>query len=632
MKYLFLICATLLMLRTANAQTWKWSQAPRAGSSVELTLTELPEADGPLHVACYYFEGTKLNAHDAGLVEGDSPGEYRIPVVVPEASSWIGVAVKDKNNDIIAMTHDYAANEKAEAKAWAVEKALALGLYSRNVGLERNDIEATTMFRDAVITNPNWMNQPDVLRVYYQVAKSAAANEDLNNIKVHLTNISLKPKDVSEALLVQSTRIAKAMADSTLHASLRKGLDKAYPKSILMQEEMFQAFRKATTTEEKIKLKNDFTAKYGVTDENRRMVDQMTSTIAQDYSIAGNWDQVLAYVNQISDPMTKASTCNTFAWTLSGESVDNPGSHYDVAEQLSAMSLKLLSPDAPKPASVTKSEWLSNLEYQKAQFGDTYALIRYKQGHVDDALDHQLYAVQKNEYADGELNERYAVYLEKAGQHKELEAFMDKIMAMGKGTAKIKEIHKNYWTQQASSGQLYQQYLHQLDTRAEEYMTAKVAKGWKDEESFPFTLKDLQGNTVSLSDYKGKTVVLDFWATWCGPCKASFPGMKKAVEHFASDKDVAFLFIDTWENKENMEARVSGFIKDNNYPFHVLLDAEDKVVTDYKVGGIPTKFVIGPDQKVRFISVGFSGNNDELAEELRIMIKLAKNGGAAVRS
>ena len=134
-----------------------------------------------------------------------------------------------------------------------------------------------------------------------------------------------------------------------------------------------------------------------------------------------------------------------------------------------------------------------------------------------------------------------------------------------------------------------------------------------------------------LETSKTVPVLVDFWATWCGPCKASFPGMKKAVEHYSSDKDVVFLFVDTWENKENLEPRVSGFIRDNSYPFHVLLDSENKVVTDYKIGGIPTKYVIGPDQKVRFVSIGFNGSTDELLEEMKIMIEMAR-GGSIVRS
>ena len=156
------------------------------------------------------------------------------------------------------------------------------------------------------------------------------------------------------------------------------------------------------------------------------------------------------------------------------------------------------------------------------------------------------------------------------------------------------------------------------------------------EESVGFSLKNLEGNEVSLASLKGKVVVLDFWATWCGPCIASFPGMQKAVNKYKNNDKVAFLFVDTWESQETIDQRkkeVSDFIAKNKYNFNVLYDEKVKddpsnyvVVNDYKVSGIPTKFIIDKNGKIRFKSVGFGGGEDGLVDEISAMIELADGG------
>jgi thiol-disulfide isomerase/thioredoxin len=631
MKFLFFSLVSLLCLQVNHAQTWTWVSAPKAGTNAEVHISGIPADAGVLHLAYYTISGTKLVASDAAIMPGDRGGELKAQVVLPENSSWVLLALKDRYNDVKSTTSEFLVNEKANPFSGRLEKGLVNALYYRQLSIENDAAENTTNFRDAVKANPQWFHQPDVLKGYYSAASAAKSTSDLESIKSHMTAIAEKPKESSEALLVQSWRLAKTMGDSTLQASLRKGLDKAYPKSILAQEDMFVTCQKAVTVEEKIKIKDQFKSKYPITDDNRTYFDQMTSSIAEQYAIKEDWTMVKSYVDQMIGPMARASVCNTYAWQLSGESVDNAGSHYDIAADLSATSIKLLTPDASKPVYLTKNEWATQLENIKAQYGDTYALILYKQGQIDKAIDHQLFAVQNQEYQEPEMNERYAIYLQKAGRNKELEEFMNKIMVIGKATPRVKEIHKEYWTKTVDQEKLYAQYLKQIEDQAHALMVEKVLKTWIEEDPADFTLKDLQGNSVSLSDYKGKTVIIDFWATWCGPCKASFPGMKKAVEHYASDKDVIFLFVDTWENPENRETRVSDFIRTNNYPFHVLIDGDSKVVVSYKVQGIPTKFIIGPDQKVRFAPVGYGGNTDELFEEMKIMIELAKNG-SIVRS
>ena len=149
-----------------------------------------------------------------------------------------------------------------------------------------------------------------------------------------------------------------------------------------------------------------------------------------------------------------------------------------------------------------------------------------------------------------------------------------------------------------------------------------------------FALKDLKGKTVSLADLKGKVIIVDFWATWCGPCKASFPGMQMALNKYKDNPNVKFVFIDTWEREENYLPGVKKFIADSKYTFNVLMDEKDndgkqaKIVTAYGVEGIPTKFVLDGNGNIRFKHIGFSGGADELVDEVSIMIDMAAHPDA----
>jgi len=142
-----------------------------------------------------------------------------------------------------------------------------------------------------------------------------------------------------------------------------------------------------------------------------------------------------------------------------------------------------------------------------------------------------------------------------------------------------------------------------------------------------FSLRNLEGKEVALADFKGKIVVLDFWATWCAPCKASFPAMQKLM---TQHPEVAFLFIATNETQANAPARIKSYIHDQKYPFQVLLDEPladapqtFRVVSAYKPEGIPAKVVIDKNGMQRFLSVGFSSDT-ELLNEMEAMIALAK--------
>ena len=132
--------------------------------------------------------------------------------------------------------------------------------------------------------------------------------------------------------------------------------------------------------------------------------------------------------------------------------------------------------------------------------------------------------------------------------------------------------------------------------RPEPKLSVKVGDAAPD-----FALKDLAGTEMSLASLKGKVVVLDFWATWCGPCKAAMPVIQKLHDEYAS-KGVAVLGVNTWE-KDQKAAR--DYIANKKYTYPCLLDG-DKLAEAYGVPGIPTLVVIGKDGKVALIEVGLS--------------------------
>ena len=110
---------------------------------------------------------------------------------------------------------------------------------------------------------------------------------------------------------------------------------------------------------------------------------------------------------------------------------------------------------------------------------------------------------------------------------------------------------------------------------------------------YSFTLKDLDGNSHNLADYKGKVVFLNFWASWCPPCREEMPAMQKMYVSWDKNKYV-MLAINTGEDKRT----VKEFAGKNGYTFPILLDKDGRVARTYKITGIPTTFIIDGEGKV----------------------------------
>jgi len=131
-----------------------------------------------------------------------------------------------------------------------------------------------------------------------------------------------------------------------------------------------------------------------------------------------------------------------------------------------------------------------------------------------------------------------------------------------------------------------------------------------------FAVTDIHGKPIRLSDFRGKTVILDFWATWCWPCNQSLPGTNTLV-HANKDKGVVALAVAIWDSKKGFDVWTHKHsYSDLRFAFDPSKQGEGPSAL-YKVSATPTAYVIGPDGRIAGAQLGFSGSHTELEAAVR---------------
>lgn len=310
------------------------------------------------------------------------------------------------------------------------------------------------------------------------------------------------------------------------------------------------------------------------------------------------------------------------------ELISEAYNYYKNTYEIQKANPKNLSTQSPADDYRTTAMKIHRAVAGRVIFADLYARLciqtqAYKKGftYAKDAVEY-LPMLLPNFSAATPINSNYISLAEKILPEKNCKTAAEKIVATGFWSPDVRNVLKRMYEKKNGTDKGFDEYFKSLQKNNVEDESKSLEATKLNEAAPMFSLKDMEGKTVSLADLKGKIVVIDFWATWCGSCLASFPGMQQMVNYYKDKPDVQFLFVDTYENVSN--DKIAHVLNAKNYQFHVLLDSSLNMAEQFKVGPLPTKFIIDKEGNIRYKIIGYESNEGKLFNEMNTMIESIK--------
>jgi thiol-disulfide isomerase/thioredoxin len=645
----FLLCHSVPVFALDGKLTFD-SDHPQAGSTIGFSylLSDRSQPANDLKVALIYYSPEDINnpfVVDISLRE-QGAGLYKGTFQLPAQA--VAFALLFRANHSIdtnggkgfiypACTGDHPVKGNDAGRALFFAYGDRLGLAGQTGLAVRRDT-ALALFQRSLEQYPA-ETLPFEHHYYYLLLQKEkeAANPVVEKRAVALLNRPLpSPLDYQQAMTLYQLTKNFHTADSVL-----KEGSKRYPGSDLAILQFDKEFNEYDSIPNMLRIYALFKKAYNVNDLAGKPAETFaywSSFIAYRYMQRKDFEKAIYYTDGIRTPRLLGYRL-TFLDMIATAMLDNHSGVTPLVDSLVSTALQSLkiakdSPSRFKFQYETADKFLARFEEgTEAPVMDVYAKVQALKGKYEEALHYQEKAIAILQWSNPDFNEHYMEYLVKCGQFKTALEKAKLIFVTGNTNPRFRELMQQAYRHENGSDSGFAKMIAAMEEPIKERLRDSIGRQQLSAETLPLSLPDLQGRQISLDALKGKVVILDFWATWCTPCKAALPTMQRAVNQYKNDTGVVFLFVDTWEvvPKDTRMQLINNLVKSKGYSLTILLDQLQNLETRsylmsgrYDIKGLPTKLVINTRGQVQFRNIGFDGNEDKLLNEVNEMIRMAR--------
>lgn len=624
-------------------------QFPKAGVPVTLNYTPLPSMTGHQIIkgVAYTYENNRWVGHDI-MVKNEGNVWKGTFTPTPQtgfmAFKFVCDTIVDNGGKMLFATMINKEDGRPWPGGYAAWGLIRAEKYGRTIP-SYIDFTKIQEVSDTIVYY--WMNNeitynPSSSVAYAPLFASSARAAHIDGCEARIKNaVDYLQKVGTEEALMGALRIVEN--DQEAAAKLKANIVKKYPQGLLAMKEKHDEPFDYRKPEAMKKHYLDFLKAFPYTEERELYLqkygkgyDAIYTTLMIIDWLDGKTDQFDAYLSKLS-----FTGCGTIFYKLIEIShVRKDKTDAQLLPFASKIINQMYALKSERPVTMmylSPSEWTEQADQSISGFvAETYSEILKNTGDITQALEYSRLAQSVAQYKRAAINDNMAELLKATGNTAELKILLEKSVYNNQMSEMQTQMLKDLYTQEKGNDTGFDAYVEKLKNPAEKSAIQKDVEGYKRDGVMPeWTLTDADGKTISSKQLKGKVYVLDFWANWCHPCKASLPGMQAAADHYKNDKNVEFLFVDTQEFISDYQEKAKAYLKEKGLNIHLVFDGKSKnakvndvlssqVMKQFTVSGIPMKVVVDANGNIRFLAIGYKGSPSALKDEMVEMVEQAK--------